>query len=140
MKRKWRNGFIISLTVACALVVCYLFVLPFLAQLEVENLTDVDVEYEADVFSITDMEQLSELHDHLNISKWKRVFHDNNNSVPAIYIAVNNRYRFSFTRDSNQDQINVCLCFLKSNIIVGNYIMDVQHYNRLTSFLDSMVE
>ena len=137
MKRKWRNAFIV-MSVVCALVVAYFFVLPFLVQNEMKNLNNVEIEYNGKIYKMTNTEQLSHLQDHLNTSEWERVFDDYNANVPEIYIAINNRYLLSFTPNSNQGHIRVSLCFLKSNIIVSNYIMSVQQYNRLVSFLDSI--
>lgn len=112
----------------------------YIDDIQTSAVTVFEIEYNGNIFSITNTEQLSNLYDHLNIPEWKRIFDANNDSVPDVYIAVNNKYLLSFTQNSNQGHISVCLCFLKSKVIVGNYIMGVQYYNRLICFLDSIEE
>lgn len=139
MKYKWRKTVLISISVLCVLIAVYVFALPLLVQNQLNDLANIEIEYDGSIQVITDVEEISDVLDHMKISEWERTFDDNSDTVPDVYIAANNRYLLSFTPYSNQDFVYISICFLRPRLVIGNYKMDIQYYNELVSFLDTIL-
>lgn len=138
MKYKWRKTVFISISVLCVLVALYVFVLPLFVQNQLNDLANIEIEYDGSVQSITNVDKISGVLDHMKMSEWERTFNDNSDTVPEVYIAANNKYLLSFIPHSNQDFVDISICFLHSRLVIGNYKMDVQDYNELVNFLDTI--
>ena len=138
MKHKRRKAVLISVSVLCVLIAVYVFALPLYVQKQFNDLVNIEIEYDGSVQSITDVGEISGVFDHMKMSEWERTFDDNSDTVPEVYIAANNRYLLSFTPYSNQNFVDISICFLRSRLVIGSYKMDVQYYNELVNFLDTI--
>ena len=138
MKYKWRRTVFISMFVLCVLVVIYVSVLPLFVQNQLNNLADIEIEYNGSVQSITDVNEISDVLDHMKMSEWERTFDDNSDTVPEVYIVANDRYLLSFIPNSNQDSVDISICFWHSRFVIGNYKTDAQYYTELVSFLNAI--
>lgn len=138
MKQKWKKAFLISASVLCVLIAVYVFVLPLYVQKQLNDLSNIEIEYGGSVQSITDVDEISGVLEHMKMSEWERTFDDNSDTVPEVYIASNNRYLLSFIPYSHQDFVDISICFLRSRLVIGSYKMDVQYYNELVNFLDTL--
>ena len=138
MKCKWRKAVLISISVFCVLIAVYVFVLPPFVQKQLNDLGNIEIEYNGSVQSITNADEISDVLDHMKMSEWERTFNNNSNTVPEVYIAANNRYLLSFILYSNQDFVDISICFLRSRLVIGNYKMETQDYNELVNFLGTL--
>lgn len=138
MKCKWRKAVLISISVFCVLIAVYVFVLPPFVQKQLNDLGNIEIEYNGSVQSITNADEISDVLDHMKMSEWERTFNDNGDTVPEVYIAANNRYLLSFIPYSNQDSVDISICFLHSRLVIGNYKMETQDYNELVNFLGTL--
>ena len=138
MKQKWKKTVLISVSVLCVLIAVYVFVLPLYVQKQLNDSANIEIEYDGSVQSITDVDEISGVLDHMKMSEWERTFDDNSDTVPDVYIASNNRYLLSLTPYSNQDFVDISICFLRSRLVICSYKMDVQYYSELVNFLDNL--
>ncbi len=96
MKHRRRKIILISVSVLCVLIAVYVFAFPPFVQNQLNDSSSIRIEYNGSVQSITDIEEISAVLDHIKMSEWKRTFDDNSDTVPEVYISADNRYLLSF--------------------------------------------
>ena len=74
MKCKWRKAVLISISVFCVLIAVYVFVLPPFVQKQLNDLGNIEIEYNGSVQSITNADEISDVLDHMKMSEWERTF------------------------------------------------------------------
>lgn len=135
---RWKKIGYVCLGIIGAILLLYVIILPVFVKQQIKNTDNVSIEYCGTYIILKETSDVIKLKECIKLASWKRSFKDQVDTVPNVYMVMDEYYLVSFRLGNTPGYVEVSVSFRPLMLELGNYKMERRYYEALILFCNQL--